>query len=173
MVFSSSGRSTVHALAFVVTSLVLAGCGSGSEEGPVGAGEASPGTASAPEQCVERMLARSDPAAVEEAGEEAIRAYIEETYCGRFAKRGWIYDDGALRIEAFEWVEAGYDEECGMADETGSSQTVPCDELEQGEPLECALLHHVRKAEVEAYLARLPDDVRCDDGTPLDELGVP
>jgi hypothetical protein len=40
--------------------------------------------------------------------------------------------------------------------------------------LDCALLHHVRAGEVRDYLERLrlESAVQCDDGTPLDELGV-
>jgi hypothetical protein len=171
-VFASPGRSALHAFAFVLALVVLAGCGS--DDRAAGEEGAATASASATERCVDRILGGSDPAAVEAAGDEATRAYIEETYCGRFAERGWVYDDGALSIEAFEWVEAGYDEDCGAADEEGSSQTVPCDEVPSGdEPLQCGILRHVRNAEVEAYLAGLPDDVECDNGTPLDELGVP
>jgi hypothetical protein len=55
---------------------------------------------------------------------------------------------------------------------------VPCDSLDWGaelEPLDCGVLHYVRRDEVRNYLAQLrrEREVVCDDGTALDELGVP
>jgi hypothetical protein len=40
--------------------------------------------------------------------------------------------------------------------------------------LDCALLHHVRRSEVRDYVERLQREgaVECDDGAPLDDLGV-
>jgi hypothetical protein len=49
---------------------------------------------------------------------------------------------------------------------------VPCEP--SFDPLECALLHFVRRAEAQAYIHELTKShhVTCDDGTPLDKLGA-
>ena len=105
--------------------------------------------------------------------EQEARRYVEDTYCARFEKNGWIYDDGALSIAAQEWLDSSGT--CAAQTTGEPSRTVPCEEVMRGDPIDCALLHHVRKREIKAYLAeqRLQDRVRCDDGTPLDQLGVP
>jgi hypothetical protein len=38
--------------------------------------------------------------------------------------------------------------------------------------LDCGLLHLVRRSEVRAFVASLEQPARCDDGTPLDEIGA-
>src|SRR5687767_1247159 len=59
----------------------LAGCGSDN------------GADTRVDRCVERLLANA------EGGEtDAARDYARRTYCGQFASRGWVYDDGALSI---------------------------------------------------------------------------
>ena len=92
------------------------------------------------------------------------RAYVRRTYCEPFESRGWVYDDGALSIDAQTWLAEGGSEQC--ASEAGP---VPCPE---SRTIDCAMLHHVRRSEVRDYLARRPD-VACDDGTPVEQLGVP
>ena len=101
-----------------------------------------------------------------------MRHYVSVTYCDRFARNGWVYADGALSIAAQRWLLRGG--RCATATPGGTAKTVPCESLRSpGEPIECAMLHHVRKSEVRTYVAGLPRDTRCDDGTPLDALGVP
>ena len=130
--------------------------------------------ASAFEKCTERFLER-----VPEVERQEARRYVEVTYCTRFAERGWVYDDGALSIEAHEWLEASGEEECVLATEPGEpARTVPCEDFdERGKMIrDCGLLHYVRRSEVRDYIAELRHrygDVRCDDGTPLEELGTP
>jgi hypothetical protein len=148
----------------LAAAVLVAGCGSSAER----AGE--PTGASRVERCTERFLAR-----LEEGSErEAARGYVEETYCGRFEQRGWIYDDGALSIDAY--TKSGT-ESCAQEEPGGAARTVPCDELEGDWPevLDCALLRLVRRAEVREYVEELQRsrEVRCDDGTSLAELGVP
>jgi hypothetical protein len=36
-----------------------------------------------------------------------LRRYVEVTYCNRFARKGWVYDDGALSIDAQRWLVHG------------------------------------------------------------------
>ena len=98
-----------------------------------------------------------------------VRSYIERTYCDRFARNGWVYDDGTLSIKAHLWLM-----NAGQCSEStgGAWVTVPC--KPSYDPLECALLHFVRKAEAQAYIEELTKThrVSCDDGTPLGELGA-
>jgi len=117
--------------------------------------------------------------------QEAVRRYTESTYCARFAERGWVYDDGALSIDAYTSLAEGGEEECGEAESESApgeepaapGRTVPCDEVGAGEDetIDCALLRHVRKSEVRAYLDELQRSgraVACDDGTALADLGA-
>jgi hypothetical protein len=152
-------------LAMALVVALLTACGGNTEAG------ADPAAARV-ERCVDRLLEHATPAG---ASEETLRRYTRETYCARFERRGWVYEDGALSIAAQTWLEEGVT--CATARAGEPAQTVPC---EQERPpgareLECALLRHVRKSEVVAYLERLQreGEVACDDGTPLDELGVP
>jgi hypothetical protein len=67
---------------------------------------------------------------VPEAERQKARHYVEVTYCSRFAERGWVYDDGALSIEAHKWLEEDGEEECQFAVEPGEpARTVPCERL--------------------------------------------
>ena len=99
-----------------------------------------------------------------------MRSYIQRTYCDRFARHGWVYEDGTLSIKAHLWVMNGYT--CSEANSDQPAVTVPC--KPSFDPLECALLHYVRRAEAQAYIHQLTKThhVTCDDGTPLDELGA-
>ena len=158
-------------MAIVVFVAVLAGCGTGGNDQREGAGstERSSIAAAHVNKCVERLLGRSASAE----NEQNARVYVENTYCVPFERNGWIYDDGALRIAAQEWLDSGAEEECVTGDSGEPTRTVPCDTAT--EIIDCALLHHVRRAEVIAYVAEFQQDgsVQCDDGTPLAELGVP
>jgi hypothetical protein len=150
-------NATRGLLAAVVFALA-AGCGSGSVNTRV-------------ERCVDRLLtgAASDPRS-----DEGVRDYARRTYCDRFERNGWIYDDGALTIEAQEWLDEGGT--CEAGGEGEPMRAGSCEELRRTDPIiDCALLHHIRKSEVRTYLEELDRTVpvRCDDGTPLDELGVP
>ena len=172
------GHLTSFARTVVLPILVLAfaaGCG-GEDRDDAAPEPASGSSASAVAKCVDRFLARVDPDVEADVDADALRRYLEETYCERFARRGWVYEDGALSIDAYRSVEAGVGEDCGEAEADGTTKTVPCDAsaAEDG-VLDCALLHHVRRSQVQAYLAELARarEVECDDGTAPEELGVP
>lgn len=125
------------------------------------------------DHCVDRLL--QGAAARAGAGKEAARRYARETYCARFEQEGWIYKDGALSIAAQTWLENGG--KCATASEGQPARTVSCAAERSGGVLtfDCALLRIVRRSEVRDYVDRLekPGPVKCDDGTALDELGVP
>jgi hypothetical protein len=75
------------------------------------------------EICVDRLLSRSPT--VEQSDAET-RRYVEEAYCERFAKSGWVYEDGALSIAAYEWLlRSGT---CEVGSEGEPTRTVPCEE---------------------------------------------
>jgi hypothetical protein len=168
-------------IAATVFALALAGCGGTSGDPGERASTIAETQAAAPslvDKCAERLLAR-----VPEPERQEARHYVEVTYCSRFAERGWVYDDGALSIEAHKWLEKGGEEECAEAvpesEPAKPARTVPCEELDEGGPKlieDCSFLHYVRRSEVRAYveeLRRRYGDVRCEDGTPLEALGTP
>jgi hypothetical protein len=132
---------------------LAAGCGSASDDARV-------------DRCVDRLLtgAASDPRS-----SDAARDYVRRTYCDRFERNGWVYHDGALAIDAQQWLDEGG--ECASGSEGMPTRTVPCDEV--GGRADCALLRHVRRSEVRRYVAEREQPFACDDGTPIDELGVP
>lgn len=142
--------------------------------GGCGAGMADTSRADARvERCVERLLSRGGS----EADTGSARRYVAETYCRPFESRSWIYDDGTLAIRAHVWAMESGSEDCEVATAGGRSRDVPCDQLERDASrivLDCALLHHVRRGEAQAYLAKLRSEaeVECDDGTALDDLGA-
>jgi hypothetical protein len=165
-------------IAATVVALAFAGCGGTSDD----AGDDARTTAerqapaqSLVEKCTERFLER-----VPKAERQQARHYVEVTYCSRFAERGWVYDDGVLSIEAHKWLEDAGEEECQVAVEPGEpARTVPCEDFNEPGPKlisDCGLLHYVRRSEVRDYIEQLRrqyGDVRCEDGTPLEELGTP
>jgi hypothetical protein len=123
------------------------------------------------EKCVDRLVSR---ATLGDASLREVRLYARNAYCSRFARNGWVYEDGALSIAAQKWLESGYRQSCVTSATGGEpSQTVTC---EEDGPIDCALLHFVRRSEVRDYIEELRqrnDEVSCDDGTPVEELGVP
>jgi hypothetical protein len=148
----------IRHLLSAVALTAIAGCGSSSENARV-------------EKCVDRLLSRAEPASRDD---EGARDYARRTYCERFERNGWVYDDGAMSIAAQKWLDEGGT--CAVGGEDMPTRIAPCDRLTRSDPiLDCALLHHVRRREVRAYLQQLDRtvDVACDDGTPFSELGVP
>ena len=144
--------------------LALAGCG-GEEKAAQPTVEASPRA----ERCTQRILDRVSG----DNGPEA-RAYIDRAYCVPFDRKGWVYADGRLSIAAHLYVlNSGVCEEV-TGSSGGSTTTTECDPADLLDPLECAVLHYVRKDEVRTYLRKLErkQSVSCDDGTPLDKLGA-
>jgi hypothetical protein len=102
------------------------------------------------------------------------RRYDRDTYCARFDENGWVYADGALSIEAQNWLDMGA--ACAANDADGPATTMPCTKEAAGtQVLDCALLHIVRRSEVRDYIDWLETSspVECDDGTALDDLGIP
>jgi hypothetical protein len=146
--------------------LAVTGCSSGEKKAARTDTEAAPRV----EHCTQRFLDRVG------GGQNAaqIRSYIERAYCGPFARKGWVYADGTLSIKAHLAVLNGSACEEETLAPDGSTITLPCDpRATMLDPLECAVLHYVRKDEVRAYIRNLKrsQSVSCDDGTPLDKLG--
>ena len=140
--------------------VATAGCG----------GEAEPGAARV-DRCTERFLDGIESDGLPEDERDVTRRYVERTYCSRFEKEGWVHEDGSLSIDAYTGMMG--EAECAESRAGEEAVTVPCDEFEDN-VLDCAILHHVRKEEVRAYVEGLgrPGRVECDDGTPVHELGV-
>ena len=107
--------------------------------------------------------------------ETEVRRYIDGTYCSPFEREGWVYDDGTLSIAAYLSLARDGSEACASAD-GGVSDTAACSELpaDASVVLDCAVLHVVRREEVQQYVRELERDreVSCDDGTPLERLGA-
>lgn len=168
-------RACVTIVAFVC---VLAGCGtSGGEKRHAGTStdRGSSRAASRINKCVDRLLSR---ATTNGGSEQQVRRYVQDTYCVPFEQNAWVYEDGALSIAAQRWLDnAG---ECAASSEPTPTGTVPCAPTSRPghagtRSIDCALLHHVRRTEVRAYMAdqQRAGEVHCDDGTPLGDLGVP
>jgi hypothetical protein len=161
-------------LAIFLLAIVLAGCGTGGGGQRGGATSTErDSTATRINKCVDRLLSRSTTSG---GSEQQVRRYVKDTYCAPFAQNGWVYEDGALSIAAQKWLDNGG--KCATASEGKPARPVPCEQTNRGiatRSIDCALLHVVRRTEVVAYLAKLQrgGDVHCDDGTPLEELGVP
>ena len=147
--------------------LALPGCSFGEQK----AARTDTEVASRVEGCTQRFLDRVGGGR----NTAETRSYIQRMYCGPFARKGWVYADGTLSINAhLDLLNGGA---CAEAASTpgGSTVTIPCDPRPAMlDPLECALLHYVRRNEVRAYIRKLErsQDVTCDDGTPLDRLGA-
>lgn len=146
----------------VAVLLALAGCSFGEKK----AAQDDATVNSRVERCTERVLDRIG-------GRAQIRRYIERTYCGPFARKGWVYADGTMSIKAHVYLLNGYACSSETLTPGGQTTTIPCDPRPL-HPLECALLHYVRRDEVRAYIRKLKrsQSVTCDDRTPLDKLGA-
>lgn len=165
-------------LAVLMLAATVSACGSGcsgrQEETASSARLSSP-AASRIERCVDRLLGNTTTQNA--ADRKAARRYARMTYCARFEEKGWVYKDGAVSIAAQTWLEQGAT--CARGGEGEPTRTVPCEIDRSGgrgvQTLDCALLHIVKRSEVREYIDRLEMDgaVKCDDGTALDELGVP
>jgi uncharacterized protein YjhX (UPF0386 family) len=144
--------------------LALTGCG-GEKKTAQPTVDASPRA----ERCTQRILDRVRG----DNGAEA-RAYIDRAYCVPFDRKGWVYADGTLSIDAHLFLLNSGVCSAGTSDPGGSATTTVCDPADLLDPLECAVLHYVRKDEVKRYIRKLKrkQPVRCDDGTPLDKLGA-
>ena len=153
----------------LAAALVVAGCGSSGDSGgnPASSGEATTAANPRVEKCVELFFARATSDEIE------VRRYIEGTYCSRFERKGWVYEDGTLSIAAYLFLAGGGSEKCASAE---AADTVPCGEPPGEGPvvLDCAVLHVVRREEVQRYVRELERhrEVSCDDGTPLERLGA-
>ena len=145
---------------------MLTGCSYGGNK----ASQTNAKTAARTERCTQRFLDRlkGDRGSV-------VRRYIERTYCGPFARKGWVYADGTLKIDAHLWLVNGYACTAGTSGSGRPTTTIPCDPRAAAlDPLECGILHNVRRDQVRAYIRKLKrtQSVKCDDGTPLDKLGA-
>jgi hypothetical protein len=123
------------------------------------------------ESCVDRLLSNARDTSA--SSDEEARAYVHRTYCERFVANGWVYSDGALAIGAQRWLDAGAT--CAEGSEGEPPQTVPCEEIDDPARTDCAVLRHVRRSEVRAYIEERGGEGRfaCEDGTPIADLGVP
>jgi hypothetical protein len=154
----------------LISTATLSACGShsGRQAGP------APPTNSRVERCVDRLVAGSNVTSA--AGTEMVRRYARDTYCSRFEQKGWVYEDGALKIAAQRWLQNGGTCAEGVAGQP--AKVVPC-KVERGTDgvltIDCGLLRFVRRSEVTTYLRRLQagGPVACEQGIPLPKLGVP
>jgi hypothetical protein len=133
-----------------VSILVLAGCGSGTPRSPQRS--ATPKLSDQAARCVERFVAAKEPPRLTEARR---RTFVEGAYCVPFDEKGWVHADGSLSVAAQQWLVRG-----GVI----------------GPEIDCVVLHVVRRGEARRYIRRLQryfPSLRCYDGTPLADLGVP
>ena len=79
--------------------LLLTACSSG--DGRKAITDATPSSRS--KQCTARLLA-----GIKGNRGPIVQRYIQRTYCDRFARHGWVYEDGTLSIKAHLWVMNGY-----------------------------------------------------------------
>ena len=125
------------------------------------------------ERCVDRLMQHARTQDLP--NKEIARSYVRGTYCARFDGEGWVYEDGALRIGAQNWLDHGGT--CSTASPGEPAKTVPCEPERRGgvRIIECALLRVTRRSEVRDYIEQLrtKGPVECDDGTAISELGVP
>jgi hypothetical protein len=122
------------------------------------------------ESCVDRFLSNSRDASA--TNDEEARDYVRKTYCERFVENGWVYADGALAIDAQRWLDAGAT--CAVGSEGEPTRTVPCEEIDDPARSDCAVLRHVRRSEVRAYIEERGERrFACEDGTPTADLGIP
>ena len=141
--------------------LVLTGCSYGGNK----ASQTNAKTTARIDRCTQRFLDR-----IKGYNRAQLRSYVETAYCGPFARKGLVYADGTLSIKAHLYLLNGYS--CSTSTPGGPTTTIPCEPML--DPLECAMLHYVRREEAQAYIRKLKrtQSVKCDDGTPLDKLGA-
>jgi hypothetical protein len=157
-------------LVVLSAALVVAGCGAGREPGGNAGSSINGSTTAEPrvERCVERFFAQATSDASTEVN---VRRYIERTYCSPLERQGWVYEDGTLKIGAYLFLVKGGSEGC-----VSDGATVSCDEppADASVVLDCAVLHVVRRNEVQQYVKELErhHEVSCDDGTPIERLGA-
>lgn len=118
-------------------------------------------------RCVERFLVKPHDG---DTPDEELAAYVQRAYCEPFARRGWVYWDGAFRLAAYTKSGTSH---CEEASPSGVGRTVRC----PPDPvLDCALLDMVRRSQAQAYIASLaheaPAPVRCDDDRALASIGA-
>ena len=123
-------------------------------------------------RCAEHMLARVEELGTAPGAKVEVERYVRTTYCVPLERRGVVHDDGTLAIGAYTDFFIG-GRTCARSEAGEPSRTVPCEAVDKG-VLDCAPLHFVRRTEVQSYLATLESgrEVKCDDGTPLDQLGA-
>jgi hypothetical protein len=167
-------------LAVLIFASIVSACGSdngGQRAEAPSSTRASPEANGRLERCVDRLMQH---ATIEADERKAARRYVRITYCARFEKEGWVYEDGALRVAAQSWLDnsgtcASSDSEPGGS--AGPTRKVPCEPEKRGgvRIVECALLRIVRRGEVSDYIDQLRTNgpVECDDGAPISELGIP
>ena len=153
--------------ALSICAVALTGCGSHAHS-------ATPEpTNSLVDRCVARLFAGSYAPA---ASKELIRRYVRDTYCRRFGQEGWIYEDGALKIAAQQWLVSGGT--CGEGVAGQPAKVVPCKLVRSSTgvlTIDCGLLRFVRRSEVRNYLRPMQagGPVACDEGISVAKLGVP
>jgi hypothetical protein len=150
-----------------ICAAALTGCGSHARR-------ATPEpTNSRVERCVDRLVAGSNAPS---AGKELLRSYARDTYCHRFEQKGWIYEDGALKLAAQHSLVSGGT--CAEGVVGQPAKVVPC-KLKRSSSgvltIDCGMLRFVRRSEVRNYLRRLEagGPVACEENIPLAKLGVP
>jgi hypothetical protein len=157
-----------HLALVLICAATLAACGSHARRHA----SPPPPTNNRVERCVDRLVAGSS---VQSADRALARRYVRDTYCRRFDQKGWVYEDGALKLAAHLWLQKGGKCAEGVAGQP--AKVVPCKTERSGGVLtiECGLLRVVRRSEVRRYLRRLQSTGRvvCDDGRALASLGVP
>jgi hypothetical protein len=146
--------------------LVLAGCSHRGQK----ASQPDVKTTARIDRCTQRFLDRAKGN-----NRAQLRSYVETSYCGPFARKGFVYADGTLSIKAHLFLLKGLSCSTVVVSPGRRSKTIPCDpQTSELDPLECGILHNVRRDEVRAYIQKLERtrSVKCDDGTPLDKLGA-
>ena len=163
-------------LAVLILATTVSACGSGN-----GGRRAEMSSSARPlsaanrrvERCIDRLMQHANTEGVPDS--QSLRRYVRRAYCGRFEKKGWVYEDGALRIAAQTWLDHGGT--CASGGEGEPARTVPCEPERRGgvQIIECALLRVIRRSEVIDYIEQLRKQrpVECDDGTAIGDLGVP
>jgi hypothetical protein len=148
-----------------ICAATLTACGSHSRR----AGPAPP-TNDRVEHCVNRMF---DVSTVGFNPKPVVRRYLRDAYCRRFEQKGWINEDGTLKIAVQRSLQTSGT--CGEGIAGQPPKVVPCKPERDSSGalmIDCGLLRFVRRSEVRTYLRRL-QPVACEQGIPVRRLGVP